>query len=147
MYPLWPFPVGQGRVARDGGPDEVACDGIAIRALPADPDASERVAADQVWLAQVTRAIAGCPDQVVAGSAVDRDSGFIWQGESAGRIGAQEVAIDPVAGGGGPGDVDASAGAEFVDIEPAHGDIRTGDQQTVAVRAWLPLSWMSGVPA
>ena len=78
-------------------------------------------------------AIAGRPDQVVAGSAVDRDSGFVWQGESTGRIGAQEAAIDPVAGGGGPVMwMPAPAGAEIVDIEPAHGDIRTGDQQTVA---------------
>ena len=76
---------------------------------PVDPDASEGVAADQVSLARVARAIAVGPDQVVAGSVVDLDPACIGRGLCAGRVGAQEVAVDPVAGGSGPGDVDADA--------------------------------------
>ena len=63
----------------------------------------------QVSLARVVDSIAVGPDRVVAGSAVDLDPVLIRRGLSAGRVGAQEIAVDPVAGGSGPGDVDAGA--------------------------------------
>ena len=56
----------------------------------------------------------------------------LGSGLRAGRVGAQEVAIDPVAGRAGARDVDAGALAEIVDVQAADGDVRRGDQQAVA---------------
>ena len=108
----------------DVSPDEVARDGVAIRALAGDPDPGEQIAAEQVPLGRVVDAVAVGPDEVVAGTRVDLDAVIVGLGLRAGRIGAQEVAVDPVAGRAGPGDVDAGALAEIVDVQAADGDVR-----------------------
>ena len=106
------------------GADEVARDGIAIRALAVDPDATEQVARDQVPLGRVVDAVAIGSDQVAAGPPVDFDAVVVGLGQRAGRIGPQEVAVDPVARGAGAREVDAGALAEAVDVQAADGDIR-----------------------
>ena len=86
------------------------------------------------------------PDQVPGGSRVDLDPVIVGHGLRAGRIGAEEVAIDPVAGRAGARDVNAGALGEAADVQAADGDVRAGDRQAVAAPAWLPLISMSGVP-
>ena len=72
------------------------------------------------------------PIEVVAGTPVDLDSCVIRLGLRAGRIGPQEIAVDPVAGRAGARDVNAGALAEAVDVQAADGDVRAGDRQAVA---------------
>ena len=99
----------EGDVPGDVGPDEVARDDIAIGALPVDPDAGEPLPLSQVPLGRIVDTVAVGPDEVAGGPAVDLDALVVGLGLRAGRIGAQEVAVDPVAGGAGARDVDAGA--------------------------------------
>ena len=64
------------------------------------------------------------PIRLLAGARVDFDAVLVGLGLRAGRIGAQEVAVDPVAGRAGARDVNAGALAEVVDVQTANGDIR-----------------------
>jgi hypothetical protein len=60
------------------------------------------------------------------------DALAVAQRGGAGGVGAEEVAGDGVAAGGGPGEDDAGV-AEAVDDQPAHGAVGGGDGQAVGV--------------
>ena len=64
------------------------------------------------------------PMRLSLAPAVDLDSLVVGLGLRAGRVGAQEVGVDPVAGRAGARDVDAGALAEAVDVQAADGHIR-----------------------
>ena len=117
--------------SRDVGADPVARHGVARGALPGDPDAGEQVAAEQVPLARIVHPVAVGPDQVAGCSRVDLDPDVVGHGLRAGRIGAEEVAIDPVAGRAGSRDVNAGALGEATDVQAADRDIRARDRQAV----------------
>ena len=72
------------------------------------------------------------PMRLSAGPPVDFDAIVVGLGLRAGRIGAQEVAIDPIARGAGAREVNAGALAEAVDVQAADGHARAGDRQAVA---------------
>src|SRR5262249_17265075 len=104
-------------IQRDGAryvrPDQVAGDGIAAAPLPGDPDGGKQVTTEQVPLGRVINPVPVGPDQVLVGPSIDLDPGVIRLSLRSGRIGAEEVAVDPVAGGAGARDVNAGALAEI----------------------------------
>src|SRR5262249_4322294 len=101
--------VAQRDAAGDVRPDEVARHRVAVGIWPRDPDAREHVPADQVPLARIGDAVAVGPDQILGGPRVDLDPDVIGRGLRPGRVGAEEVARDPVARRAGACDPDAGA--------------------------------------
>ena len=72
------------------------------------------------------------PDQVAGRCRVDLDPNVVGHGLCAGRVGAEEVAVDPVAGRAGSRDVNAGTLVEAIDVQAADGDIGARDRQAVA---------------
>ena len=135
------LPLPSARGAGHVGADVIAGDDVVICPGTGHPDAGKEVAAQDVSLERVVHAVAVGADQVGRGAAVDLDAGVVGEGDAAGRVGADVVAGDHVAGRARAGDLDAVAGVARDDVAGACG--RAADR--VARRAAVDLDARAGV--
>src|SRR5262249_18357006 len=108
--------VGQGGTAVGVRADAVALDRVAGRARAADPDAVVGVAGEGVGGPRL-----GPAHGVAAGPALDHHALAVGQGGTAGGVGADAVALDPVGGRAAVGDRDAVVGVAGDGIAGAGG--------------------------
>src|SRR5207248_7858505 len=114
--------VGDRGVAGGVGPDVVPGDDVPGRARPGDHDPVVRVAGDDVPLRRVVDPVGVGADHVGRRAEVgDAPGVVVGDGERAGDVGADQVALDHVAGDVGPGQVDAADLVAGDDVPQAAG--------------------------
>ena len=107
---------------------------LAVIRLPRELSPSTSTPGPELKAIRLPAAASVPPTRLSLAPVPDLDSEVVRQGLGPGRVGAEEVGVDPVAGRAGSRDEDAGALSEAVDVQAANGDAGAGDRQPVAAR-------------